>query len=70
MIVVLLLLASAGVSPHVDAHGKELAITVDSLVPDPAQPLRVLYRVTVAYAGDQVPRGGRGRGLGLSTPRR
>lgn len=48
-----LILLLAGEPPRVDAHGKELAITVDSLVPDQDQPLRLLYRVTVAYAGDE-----------------
>lgn len=51
----LLLVGSISATAEVDAHGKELAITVDSLVPDAERPLQVLYRVTVVYAGDQDP---------------
>lgn len=51
---ILALMLSALVS-GVTAHGKELAITVDSLVPDREDPLRVLYRVSVVYAGDEDP---------------
>ena len=35
-----------------DAHGKELSLTVSSLIPDRSEPLRRLYRVHVAYTGD------------------
>jgi hypothetical protein len=51
----MLLLGLASPPSTALAHGKELDITVDSLVPDAAQPLRVLYRVTVVYAGDEDP---------------
>lgn len=34
------------------AHGKELTLTVSSLVPDRSEPLRRLYRVHAVYAGD------------------
>lgn len=37
----------------VAAHGKELTLTVSSLVPDRSEPLRRLYRVHAAYTGDQ-----------------
>lgn len=35
-----------------EAHGKEITLTVSSLVPDRSEPLRRMYRVHVAYAGD------------------
>ncbi|NQW20058.1 MAG: hypothetical protein HQ477_04950 [Chloroflexi bacterium] len=37
----------------VEAHGKELTLTVSSLIPDHSEPLRRMYRVRVAYSGDQ-----------------
>lgn len=37
------------------AHGKELGISVTSLIPDPDQPLLRLYRVYVVYANDLEP---------------
>jgi hypothetical protein len=37
----------------VQAHGKEITLTVSSLVPDRIEPLRRMYRVHVTYAGDQ-----------------
>jgi hypothetical protein len=52
------LVLQLGTASPVEAHGRELAITVDSLVPDPEQPLRVLYRVDVVYAGDEDPLAG------------
>jgi len=55
MLLSLASLFQGGMSAPTHAHGKELEITVDSLVPDPDQPLRVLYRVTVRFAGDQDP---------------
>ena len=45
----------SAVSSPAAAHGKELDITVDSLVPDPDRPLRLLYRATIVYAGDRDP---------------
>jgi hypothetical protein len=45
----------AGVAQPSSAHGKELDITVDSLVPDPDRPLRLLYRATIVYVGDRDP---------------
>jgi hypothetical protein len=36
-----------------EAHGKELTLTVSSLIPDRAEPLRRLYRVHAEYTGDQ-----------------
>ncbi len=38
-----------------EAHGKELTITVTSLIPDARQPLVRLYRVEVVHAGDLDP---------------
>ena len=35
-----------------EAHGKELTLTVSSLIPDRSEPLRRMYRVRAAYAGD------------------
>ncbi len=46
---------SAGAPPTAEAHGKELDISVMSLIPDPERPLTRLYRVHVAYAGDRDP---------------
>lgn len=37
------------------AHGKELEISVTSLIPDPDRPLVRLYRVFVVYEGDLEP---------------
>ena len=55
LISVVLLSAIFGVSnaEPVDAHGKELTLTVSSLIPDRNEPLRRLYRVHAAYTGDQ-----------------
>ena len=36
-----------------DAHGKELTLTVSSLIPDRSDSLRRMYRVHAAYSGDQ-----------------
>ncbi len=47
-------LLSASASPA-EAHGKELTITVSSLVPDRDRPLTRLYRVAVAFASDLDP---------------
>ena len=40
---------------QVAAHGKELDITIASLIPDPDKPLVRLYRATIAYASDLEP---------------
>lgn len=42
-------------APAASAHGKELTVTVTSLLPDGGRPLTRLYRATVAYAGDLEP---------------
>lgn len=54
-LVMALLLTAARVAPDASAHGKELAIAVSSLVPDPDEPLTRLYRVRATYAGDGDP---------------
>ena len=54
-LVALLLLYAVRQAPAASAHGKELTITVSSLVPDPAEPLTRLYRVRATYAGDGDP---------------
>ena len=41
-----------------EAHGKELTITVTSLIADASQPLVRLYRVEVVYASDLDPADG------------
>lgn len=53
-----LLLLFAGSTLHtgpVVAHGKQIAIAVTSLTPDPDQPLRRLYRARASYAIDDDP---------------
>ena len=42
-----------GQADPVEAHGKELTLTVSSLVPDRSDSLRRLYRVSASYTGDQ-----------------
>jgi hypothetical protein len=56
LILVVLGLAMGTVWPSVAAaHGKEVSIVVDSLVPDPDQPLSRLYRVQIFFSdGDTV----------------
>lgn len=41
-----------GNAESVEAHGKELTLTVTSLVPDRNTPLRRMYRVKATYSGD------------------
>ena len=40
---------------QVAAHGKELDITIASLIPDPDKPLVRLYRATIVYVSDLEP---------------
>lgn len=44
-----------GARTPAQAHGKELAITVSSLIPTPGRPLTRLYRAEVVYASDLEP---------------
>lgn len=51
----LMIAAAAGFSNPANAHGKEVVVTVTSLIADPAQPLTRLYRAAVEYEdGDPV----------------
>lgn len=55
-LIFLIIVSSFYVLNNVDsaeAHGKELTLTVSSLIPDRSEPLRRLYRVHAAYSGDQ-----------------
>ena len=51
----LILLAKAPLAQPASAHGKELDITVTPLIPDPDQPLLLLYRVHVVFRNDREP---------------
>lgn len=48
-------LLAGSLGRRAEAHGKEISVTVVSLVPDASQPLRRLYRVEAVYASDLDP---------------
>ena len=52
-----------------EAHGKELAITVSSLIANPDRPLTRLYRTEVSYAADLDPVDGASVELTATLPR-
>lgn len=49
------LLLTVPLGSPVVAHGKEIGITLTSLIPDPNSPLTRLYRASVVYANDLEP---------------